>query len=141
MLNIRAHGYQLALAALSSIGCSTTNQGHPSPTKADPETVLIRYHVQRGKEGELQAALGRAWRVYRSEGLVLAEPHVLVRQTEEGQRTLLVEVFTWVSHSAPDHAPDAVKSVWAEEQSLCEARDGHAGIEGGEVELLLPAGR
>jgi hypothetical protein len=130
-----------ALVTLSLIGCSSTNQGHPSSTKADPETVLIKYHVKRGREGEFQAVLARAWQIYRSEGLVLAEPHLLVREAEEGEGDLLVEVFTWVSHSSPDHAPDAIKSIWEEEQSLCEARGGHVGIEGSEVELLFPAGQ
>ena len=37
---------------------------------------------------------------------------------------------------APEHALDEVKSLWDQEQSMCEARDGHKGIEGGEVQLV-----
>jgi len=43
-----------------------------------------------------------------------------------------------VSHNAPDHAPESVKAIWRQMQSLCEARDGHDGLEGGEVEILVP---
>jgi len=122
--------FTLSLLALT--GCSTT---HPAgDAKADPETVLITYHVQPGKEAEFQALLAHAWEVYRAEHMVSAGPHVVVRDTEHGDKPRFVEVFTWVK--SPDHAPDSVKTVWQQEQSLCEARNGHTGIEGGEVELI-----
>ena len=97
---------------------------------------MVTYHVKPGKEAEFQALLSRAWQTYRREHLVFANPHTIVRDTEQGDKTRLVEIFTWVSHAAPEHAPDAVKKIWEQEQSLCEARSGHGGIEGGEVELL-----
>jgi len=31
--------------------------------KADPETVLVTYHVKPGKEAESQAALAQIWEV------------------------------------------------------------------------------
>ena len=49
-----------------------------------------------------------------------------------------VEVFTWVGGSIPAHAPESVKAIWKREESLCEKRDGHYGIEPAEVELLVP---
>jgi len=125
-----------SLVALTA--CSTTRPARHDSAKADPETVLITYHVKFGKEAELQAVLSRAWEIYRREHLVVAEPHIILRDTEDGDKTRFIEVFTWVSHAAPDHAPDSVKTIWQQEQSLCEARSGRTAIEGGEVELLLP---
>ena len=128
--------FLLALAALSLTACSTTSQTHQGSGKADPETVLVTYHVKSGEESEFQTVLARAWQVYRKEHLVFAGPHIIVRDTEGGDKTRFVEIFTWVSHSAPEHALDAVKTLWEQEQSLCEARNGHTGIEGGEVEIV-----
>ena len=68
----------------------------------------------------------------------MAEPHIVLRDTEDGDKTRIIEIFTWISHAAPDHAPDSVKTIWQQEQALCEARKGRTAIEGGEVELLLP---
>lgn len=117
---------------LALTGCSTTpaNVG----AKADSEMVLITYHVQPGKEAEFQALLWQAWETYRSEHMVFYKPHAIFRAAEDGDKTRFVEVFTWTKK--PDHAPDIVKAVWTQEHSLCEARDGHAGIEGGEVTLI-----
>ena len=121
-----------AITVLALIGCSTTHQAWNA--KADSETVMVTYHVQPGKEAEFQALLAHAWEVYRGEQLVYAEPHTVVRVTEDGGKARFIEIFTWVK--APDHAPDSVQAVWKQEQSLCEARNGHRGIEGGEVELV-----
>ena len=97
---------------------------------------MVTYHIKPGKEAEFQAVLSHAWQIYRSEHLVFTKPHTIVRGAEDGDKTRFVEIFTWVSHAAPEHAPGAVKTIWDQEQSLCEARGGHTGIEGGEVELL-----
>ena len=95
---------------------------------------MVTYHVKSGEEADFQALLAHAWQVYRGEHLVFAGPHIIVRDTEDGDKTKFVETFTWVK--SPDHAPDSVQAVWKQEQSLCEARSGHKGIEGGEVELV-----
>ena len=97
---------------------------------------MVTYHIKPGKEAEFQAVLSRAWRIYRTQHLVFAQPHILVRDVEDANKPRFVEIFTWMSHAIPEHAPDAVKGIWEQEQSLCEARSGHTGIEGGEVELL-----
>jgi hypothetical protein len=128
----------LAVLPLAIIGCSTT---HRSSVKRDPETVLVTYHVKPGKEVEFQAVLSRGWEVYRREHLVFAEPHVVVQDTENGGKPRLVEILTWVSRSIPEHAPESVKTIWKQEESLCEKRGEHYGIEPGEVELLVPSGK
>jgi len=96
--------------------------------------MLVSYRVKPGKQAEFQAVLARAWQIFRSEHMVFARPHALVQVNEEGGKIRFVEIFTWVSHAAPDNAPADVKAIWAREQSLCEARDGHPGIEGDAVE-------
>jgi hypothetical protein len=121
----------LVPALLSFAGCSTMGAGG---AKDDSETVLITYHVQSGKEDEFQKLLSRTWDVYRRDGLVYAKPHVVLRNTEDGDKTYFTEIFTWVQ--SPDHPPGDVKALWSQEQALCEARDNHRGIEGGEVSLV-----
>jgi len=95
---------------------------------------MVAYHVQPGKEAEFQKLLEHSWAVYRSEQTVFLRPHTLVRQTEDGGKTAYVEIFTWIK--APDHASEAVKVVWNQEQTLCEQRDGKDGIEFSEVQLV-----
>lgn len=124
------------VATISLSACSTNAPAPRTSSKADPETVMVTYHLKPGKEAEFRAVLSRAWQIYRGANLVFVEPHTVVRDTEAGDKTRFVEIFTWVSHATPEHAPDAVKAIWEQEQSLCEARNGHGGIEGGEVELL-----
>src|ERR1041384_7884552 len=119
------------------MGCSTpSHESRLAPSEASPETVLVTYQVKAGRERELEHVLSRAWEIYRKERLVFVQPHVIVRTKEESEEPRLVEIFTWVSSDAPDHAPPSVKPIWDEMQSLCESRGGKKGIEGGEVELL-----
>jgi hypothetical protein len=100
--------------------------------------MLLTYHVQPGSEDELKQVLSQAWEIYRKNHLVLAQPHVIIRAADGPSATRFVEIFTWVNHAAPEHAPDEVKKIWDRMQSLCEARDGRVGLEGGEVELMVP---
>ncbi len=131
-----------AVALLGLTGCSSTRQAgeasaataKAAATKPGPETVLVTYHVQLGREKDLQTLLTRAWASYRSLNMVAARPHIIVREAEEGGQSRFVEIFTWVS--PPDNPPVSVRSLWQEELSLCEARNGRNGIEGGPVELL-----
>ena len=101
--------------------------------------MLVYYHVKPGKEAEIvQDLLAQAWKTFQMERMVLPQPHTLVRDKEDGDKTRIVEIFSWVSHDAPDHAPDSVRKIWDRMESLCDARDGHRGIEFGEVDLLVP---
>jgi hypothetical protein len=126
----------VAVTAVVLTGCSSANRTKHGPAKPDTETVMVTYRVKAGHEAEFQAVLARAWQIYRKEHLVQAEPHIVVQDTDGGGKPRYVEIFTWVSHAAPEHAPEAVKAIWQEEHALCEARGGHTGIEGGEVEIL-----
>jgi hypothetical protein len=122
----------LATSLLAFVGCATTTPG--GSAKDDSETVMVTYHVQSGKEADFQALLARAWQVYRGEHLVYTRPHIVLRDTEANDKTKFIEIFTWVK--APDHPPQSIQQVWKQEQSLCESRDGHRSIEGGEVQLV-----
>ncbi len=134
----------MALALVGLTACTvttTTTTGfhpHPKPAWDTPETVVVTYHVQSGQEAVFPLLLARAWKIYRHEGMVRSAPHVIVREREDDGKMRYVEIFTWVSHSAPDKAPADVRAVWNQEMSACEGRDGHPALEGGEVELVLP---
>jgi hypothetical protein len=133
------------LSALAALGFAGVLSGCASAEPAVnknaaalvPETVFITFHVKPGKEAELQQALAEAWKIYRHEKLVLAEPHVVIAG-KEGSGTRVIEIFTWVNHNIPDHAPDSVKAMWNRMHALCEERDGHPALEGGEVERIVP---
>jgi len=103
--------------------------------------MLLTYHAKLGSEAELQRVLASAWDIYRADNLVCEEPHVLFRRPEGRTKSCFVEILSWVSHAAPDHPPANVAAIWQQEQSLCESRGGRPGIDGSEVDLLLPAAR
>ena len=127
----------LTFAILVLAACSTTKPAHSTSTRPDPETVLVDYRVKPGQEAQFEVILNRAWRMYRKEHLVFAAPHVIVKSVDAEGKTRFVEILTWVSHTAPEHVLDEVKSIWDREQSMCEVRNGHKGIEGGEVEIVV----
>lgn len=131
----------LLLVSLIAIiaGCSSPkpNAKLKEALKDRPETVLVTYHVKPGMEKDFEALLNRAWKVYRSEHMVKADPHIILRDAEENSTIGYVEIFTWVSHAAPQNAPDSVKKIWAEEHSMCEPRAGRADIGGGQVDLFV----
>ncbi len=139
---MRAARYILLLILVALAGCSTPHSKKKSEAKKDtPETVLVVYHVRAGAETEFLATLMSAWDLYRSEHLVYAEPHVVFRQKEGMDQSRVMEIFTWVNHAAPAHAPQKVKEIWEKEHSYCEDRGGRPGIDGDEVELLLPGNK
>jgi hypothetical protein len=126
------------IAGTLSTGCSVFHHTHSPAAKPDPESVLITYRVQSGKEAEFEAVLAQAWRIYRKENLVKSSPHLVYKRVVSVDKTEYVELFTWRSHAGPENAPESVKAIWEQEQALCEARGGHRGIEGGEVESVSP---
>ena len=132
-----AYAFLVLLLALMA-GCATTKPA-AEQSSSPPETVLVTYHVKPGHEAEFEQTLAKAWQIYRLEHLVLAQPHIVVRDQEDGQKYRYEEIFTWVSHDAPDHPPATVKAVWGKMTSLCETRDGHTGLEGGEVQIISVA--
>jgi len=135
----------MALALVGLTACKVIdNPNHPHRVPAGkdtPETVMVTYHVQPGHEAEFPALLAHAWETYQRDHLVLDAPHIVMRQQEEDGKTKFVEIFTWVSHAAPNQALVSVQDVWGRETAVCEDRNGHHGLEGGEVELITPGPR
>src|SRR5437870_2015438 len=78
----------LAVSLLALTSCATIQH---SSAKADPETVLVTYHVKPGKEAEFRTVLSRAWEVYRREHFAFSEPHIIVRDKEAGGKTRFIE--------------------------------------------------
>jgi hypothetical protein len=137
-MKILRYLFPVLLASLTACSTMQPKPRDSSSAKQSPETVLITYNVKAGNEAAMEDALRRAWEVYRREHLVFASPHFVVRETDKDRETRIVEVFTWVNHSAPEQVPESVKAIWNEMQALCEPRDGRGGLEAGEVELLAP---
>jgi hypothetical protein len=109
---------------------------HEAGQDSEPETVLSTLRARAGNEAELQKALIEEWATLRRLGLVLTDPHVLLKGQDESGKTIFVEVLTWRDHDAPDHAPAEVEAIWKHLESLCEPRLGHRGIEFPEFEVV-----
>jgi hypothetical protein len=107
----------------------------PAP-HSGTETVLITYRVKAGDQAALLTVLRRQWTELRKANLVKAEPHLLLSGNDENERPYFVEVFSWVSHDAPEHVPPAVQDVWSRMAPLVEERDGHRGVEFPEVQIV-----
>jgi hypothetical protein len=108
----------------------------------DPETVVVTYHVQPGKEAQMEKLMREDhWPLLRRLKLVFETPHVLVSGTESGGKPYLREVLTWRDHDTPDNAPPEVEAVWKRMYDYVEKRDGKPSIEIEEVVLLVPRDR
>lgn len=94
-----------------------------------PETVLVTYHAKPGSEAQLASAIAKQWKTARDLKLVSEAPHVVVRGSEDGDKTYFVEIFTWRDGGIPDAAPAAIRAIWTEMNSLAEPRDGKSGID------------
>lgn len=112
----------------------------PPDSSADrgPVTVHVTYRVIPGKEAQLKAMLSRAWEVYRRDDLVLAEPHILLQDTDEDSLPRFVEIFSWASRSIHENPTTNVWAVWREIRTLCEYRSGHPAIHAEKVKLVVP---
>ncbi len=106
---------------------------------SDTETVLSTFRPQAGKEDELLKTMNQNWATLRRLGLVLAEPHLMLRGKDDSGKTIFVEILTWRDHEAPDHVPPEVQAIWKQLQTLVEDRGGHRGIEFPEFEIVSSA--
>jgi flagellar motor component MotA len=105
---------------------------------SDTETVLSTFRPRAGKEDELLKTMGENWSTLRKLGLVLQEPHLVLRGKDDGGKTIFVEILTWRDHEAADHVPAEVQMIWNHLQALVEQRNGHSGIEFPEFEIVTP---
>ena len=102
----------------------------------DAETVITTFRVKAGKEADFARAHAKAWPAYQKAEMVLSEPHIVLRGKDASGKTYFVEILSWKSHETPDHAPTEVQAIWQDLEALCEARDGHSGIEFPEVTVV-----
>jgi hypothetical protein len=127
---------------LTTILLLALTQGSTTPpdNTADrgPVTVHVTYRVVPGKEAEFKAMLSRAWEVYRTNNLVLTEPHILLQDTSEDGLPRFIEIFSWASRSIHEHPTTNVLAVWTQMHSLCENRSGHPAIHAEKVNLVVP---
>lgn len=105
---------------------------------SNTETVLSTFRPRAGKEDDLLKTMTENWSTLRKLGLVLQEPHLVLRGKDDGGKTIFVEILTWRDHEAADHVPAEVQTVWNRLQALVEAREGHKGIEFPEFEIVTP---
>ena len=121
------------------VACSAPTlrrDGNAQTKRYEPEPVLIIYHVKPGSEKELESLLKQAWSLYQTERMVFKQPHVCVRVREGGKNFRFVEVFTWVSYTVTEHAPDSVNNLLHQIELLCEERNGNRAIEVRQAELI-----
>lgn len=110
-----------------------------APQDSETETVLSTFRPRAGKEDELLKTMNQNWSTLRRLGLVLEEPHLILRGKDDSGKTIFVEILTWRDHEAADHVPAEVQAIWNQLQALVENRDGHRGIEFPEFEIVSQA--
>jgi len=118
-----------ALAALAGMGAAAAQD-------SDTETVLSTFRPRAGKEDELLKTMNQNWATLRKLGLVLQEPHLILRGKDDGGKAIFVEILTWRDHEAADHVPAEIQTIWNQLQSLVETRGDHKGIEFPEFEIV-----
>ncbi len=101
----------------------------------EPETVIATFHAKPGAEAALAKVIADHFATARQLNLVLAEPHVTMRMSE-GDKTALVDIFTWRDGSIPDKAPPAILAIWTEIARLTEPRGGKPAIDIVQVALV-----
>lgn len=130
------------------IGAATQAQEKKPATPPTPigqtqdsgtETVVATFHVQVGKEKEFLKTMQLNWPTLLRLGLVLPQPHMLLRGTEEAGKPVFIEVLTWVDHDVADHVPAEVQKVWEQLQAVCESRGGRPAIEIPEFQIVSRA--
>jgi hypothetical protein len=103
---------------------------------SDTETVLSTFRPRAGKEDELLKTMSKNWSTLSKLGLVLQQPHIVLRGKDDAGKTIFVEIFTWRDHEAADHVPPESQTIWNQLQSEVEDRGGHRGIEFPEFDIV-----
>jgi len=104
--------------------------------QSNSETVIATYQAKPGKEDELFKAMGKHWATIHRLGMVLDQPHLVLRGKDDSGKTYFIEILTWDDAETPDHAPAEVHTIWKEMEPLVESRLGHQGIEYPEVHVV-----
>ncbi len=72
---------------------------------SDTETVLSTFRPRAGKEDELLKTMGKNWSTLSKLGLVLQQPHIVLRGKDDAGKTIFVELLTWRDHEAGRSRP------------------------------------
>ena len=134
---MRPHSLVRSVVCVLAAAVVTMSMAQPARA-AGPETVMVTLHAKPGSEEALARVLDAHWRTARRLNLVREDTHVTLRGSEDGDKTYFVEVFTWLDADIPDHAPDAIQSIWKEMNSLVESRRGEPGLRFVEVSVVVP---
>jgi hypothetical protein len=110
------------LAAASLVPVSRAQQAR------EPETVIVTFHAKAGGEAELASVIAKHWASVVQRNMVLRSPHLTLRETEDGNKTYFIEVFTWRDAKIPDTAPEEIKKIWDRMNQLVESRGGKPGL-------------
>lgn len=124
-------------AIVGSLTVALKAQNTPSSA---PETVLATYRVKQAQIEAFLKLMPEYWLALRKDGLVLVEPHLLLRGEESGG-PIIVEVFSWRDHDAPEHVPPEIQAYWGRLNSMVEDRAGHKGIEFPEMTIVSSKGQ
>ena len=103
--------------------------------RAFSETVMATFRIKSGRLDDFLKLMPGYWSALRADDLVLAEPHILLHGEENG-KPIVIEIFTWKNHDAPDHAPADIQSYWNKFHEMTEDRNGHSGIEFPEMTVV-----
>ena len=92
--------------------------------------VVCAYRVRAGDETAFEGLLDRHTPTLRRLGLITEYPVQVLRRAGGGP-SMYLEIFEWVSDDAAARASEVadVIAIWEPMAALCEARDGHEGLE------------
>ena len=92
--------------------------------------VVCSYRVRAGDEAAFERLLDQHTPTLRRLGLITEHPVQVLRRADEGL-PMYVEIFEWASTDAAARASEVpeVIAIWEPMAGLCEARDGHEGLE------------
>lgn len=97
---------------------------------ASDRFVVCSYRVRAGDEAAFERLLAQHTPTLRRLGLITEHPAQVLRRSGDGL-PMYVEIFEWVGSDAAVRASEVpeVIAIWEPMAALCEARDGHAGLE------------
>jgi hypothetical protein len=101
-----------------------------------PETVVVTYSPQPGKEPAVEKLIRDHWAAVVRLHLVTGDPHLLYRDVDKDGLPIFVDILTWKSHAAPDNAPPEIEAIWAKMEAAVVKRGERRGIEFHEVQRL-----
>ena len=96
-----------------------------------PETVLATYRVRAEKEEEFLQLLRRHHPVLLDYGLVTRQRPTILRGSDDEERPVIYEIFTWADGDAVEaaHQLSDVTDIWEAMGELVEERDGRPKFE------------